>query len=418
MTSSSQRDPRARGGRAWIDRSIRSIGLSLRRLNRDDFFELCQTAYTRTSLLHHQTLCARDGPDSVSRLLKGLARLAKYQHRFSRPIWALPDLRHLSRHEQWTELVRHLIEPYPLPVFLSHAWLASRVAQWGIKLHLSLANGLSLRRIALPDNTFCNKVVARYFMNAPDDATPLGAIRYAQVMAHAYQATREPPINLARFAMRWIGFSNDYDTNQFWNGLIHWMERERPAIDVMSEIYRALVTIRFSNASDEFGDGYPEQPIDSSIDVSNWSSRRVRRFLMHWRDDYRAKLAEEVATVPLPHRRWHKANIPDAEIDIGEERKIQIVQLCTPHELAVEGKRLSHCVASYANFCRRGRSSIFSLRIVRERAGRRVVRPRLTIEVRPSDKEVVTVLGKGNREPTDEELRWVNHWQQEWDRPT
>lgn len=286
---------------------------------------------------------------------------------------------------------------------------------WGRILHLSLADGWSLRRIESPDGTFCNKVVARHFMQAPPDATPLGAIRYGQVMALAEYARRSPPTELARFAMRWIGCSRRREDNQFWIRLIQWMERERPSVELMQDIYMVASTLRFSRASEEFGTEYPDRIIDADFDCSDWSLRSVKRFLAHWRDDYQAQLSAEMKQVPGRHRAWRRFNIPDARWGIRDnnapdEFVVEIVQLTTPYELMVEGRRLSHCVASYANDCRRGRSAIFSLRTVKANKVKHV----LTIEVCPATRQVITALGKANREPTQRESHWIRHWEHMW----
>ncbi|MGB7342582.1 MAG: hypothetical protein WBD20_00065 [Pirellulaceae bacterium] len=220
--------------------------------------------------------------------------------------------------------------------------------------HLKLADGISLRQIDLPDDTFANKVVARHFMQAPPDASPEGALRYAQMMSLSEQASRKPSIPLARFAMVWIGFGNDRDASLFWDGLIRWIERERPTMEFLREFYFAVTSVRFCTAAVEFGIAYPDQIIDRDLDVGCWSLRRAKRFVANWRDDYTAKFADRVRQPPSRHRPWRKLAIPDMRFALTDDRSVEVVQLTTPYQLTVEGARQSHCVGSYANACRHG----------------------------------------------------------------
>ncbi len=74
----------------------------------------------------------------------------------------------------------------------------------------------------------------------------------------------------------------------------------------------------------------------------------------------------------------------------------------TRRALLWEGRKMRHCVATYANAVARGRCSIWTVR----KNGRRV----LTVEVRNSTRAIVQVKGHCNRSPSDPERDVLDLW--------
>jgi hypothetical protein len=87
-------------------------------------------------------------------------------------------------------------------------------------------------------------------------------------------------------------------------------------------------------------------------------------------------------------------------------RHWQMIELTNSAQLRQEGVALHHCVASYASVCRRGQSSIWSLRLWQ---GERV-HPVLTVEVDPSKRAVIQARGFANRSPSGKSLRLLQNW--------
>lgn len=102
-----------------------------------------------------------------------------------------------------------------------------------------------------------------------------------------------------------------------------------------------------------------------------------------------------------PHQRFPSSPWVDADVHLLGARWT-IRQLKTPLELFIEGRVLSHCVASYTQAAASGRSVIFGLR----RDGRR----RVTLEISGHSGTLVEALGKANRLPHPEEVRVIQHW--------
>ena len=83
-------------------------------------------------------------------------------------------------------------------------------------------------------------------------------------------------------------------------------------------------------------------------------------------------------------------------------RDWKIIELLNGKELAAEGRALSHCVATYAQQCMRGKCSIWSVYCNEERV--------LTIELRSANNTIIQIRGKRNRLATPRERRIVRRW--------
>ena len=84
----------------------------------------------------------------------------------------------------------------------------------------------------------------------------------------------------------------------------------------------------------------------------------------------------------------------------------RIAELLSSQELIAEGRRLHHCVATFAQSCHGGVCSIWSMSVETDEK----VRPILTIEVHNDRKEVRQVRGASNRHTRERELDALKHW--------
>ena len=91
-----------------------------------------------------------------------------------------------------------------------------------------------------------------------------------------------------------------------------------------------------------------------------------------------------------------------------EGQLYMIKQIVRTDELFYEGKYLQHCVYTYRNYCMTGKTFIFSLRKIDEKADEF---PLITIEV--VSNEVRQLKGKCNRLPSEKENAIIRSWAQE-----
>ncbi len=101
-----------------------------------------------------------------------------------------------------------------------------------------------------------------------------------------------------------------------------------------------------------------------------------------------------------PPSRWEPTALKPLVVTARRQPETSIRELCTLQGVHQEGRRLSHCVASYAGAASRGECSLWSLRV----AGLSMV----TIEVRNG--AVVQIRGQHNRAPTQTEMKLVRAW--------
>jgi hypothetical protein len=108
---------------------------------------------------------------------------------------------------------------------------------------------------------------------------------------------------------------------------------------------------------------------------------------------------------------WRPSNIRPfrlAEGKMGESsfRIWTIRELTTQESLLAEGKKLKHCVASYASSCAKGQCSIWTLELEHDS----VREKRVTIEVNSATRFIVQARGRLNRLPDHQESSILRRW--------
>lgn len=91
---------------------------------------------------------------------------------------------------------------------------------------------------------------------------------------------------------------------------------------------------------------------------------------------------------------------------LGEEGVYKIVELVNTIQLNEEGAKMKHCVATYANKCFQGQTSIWSLR--KESKGGKNMKRLLTVQV--TEMRIVQVRGICNRMATESEKSFLREW--------
>jgi hypothetical protein len=91
----------------------------------------------------------------------------------------------------------------------------------------------------------------------------------------------------------------------------------------------------------------------------------------------------------------------------GPLRKWKIVELTNRNQLEEEGRSMRHCVGTYVEACRRRRSSIWSIRELRQSGQWYSV---ATIEINVHNRRVVQFFGRHNSTPVKELHRRLERW--------
>lgn len=140
-----------------------------------------------------------------------------------------------------------------------------------------------------------------------------------------------------------------------------------------------------------------EKPVlDSNQKKADWS------WYMHqqeeWHDTFRN--GNETVENRVRGLSW------DSDLDGYKTKKYQIVPITTGEDLIEEGRRMHHCIASYANSCVQNTARIFS---IRDNKGKRLATLELgrrTLEMSESHPESLVYGSKAK--PKINQYKWVN----------
>jgi hypothetical protein len=299
-------------------------------------------------------------------------------------------------HKQFSSLLRHLLAKYSVPLFMDSVWL--QVSAYGLSLRqgwwIHVATGGNIRTAkSLP--VPLTKKMAHFMMQAPKDYSVDAAIRWGQI--HALGGNERNVRGLRGSFLCQGDFTND----AFWQSVFRFFisqpmldsARYGPICDYLKNqkfiIARGAETAPQPNLSMKGRD-----PNTLLTQVDAWHTRLIKE---------KGKNSWE----------RHKV-IGDFTLTEGKKentRTYHVVELLSSKELRDEGKRLSHCVASYARSCAAGTTSIFS---VRKDQGSGLWEPMGTIEVRNSSKQIVQFSAKYNRRPDFKAYQIMKRWAIKW----
>ena len=328
--------------------------------------------------------------------IQGIAALANHHESWIRSVETWKVKKH-NRDRQFSELARHLLAAYAVPLFMDSVWFS------GNRLHQDwfkhIGTGQNIR--TAPDVPISlTKKMAHHFLKAPKDYTISEALRWGQV--HALGGDRYL-VDALRQTRLTRGFSND----DFWVNVIRFFIAN-PMLDVshVNPIVDYIWHQRYENqrvfiergVAREIG---PAQP--------NFSMRgRTPETLLRQVEAWHGELGRQVKSGELE---WPRSGIGEFHTLEGSEaarnmRFWSIRELLSSDELIDEGRAMQHCVSTYAGSCHAGRSSIWTMEIEDENGCRKI----LTIEVAPRAKVIRQVRGKGNRSPTPKEKNLLGKW--------
>ena len=101
-------------------------------------------------------------------------------------------------------------------------------------------------------------------------------------------------------------------------------------------------------------------------------------------------------------------HLTEGSAEKGLEKTYSITELLKASELISEGRKMNHCVSSYAGSCQSGRCSIWSLRVTPQYDT--IKESLVTIELLNQSRTIVQVRGKSNCRPTEKEKQFVSRW--------
>ena len=149
-------------------------------------------------------------------------------------------------------------------------------------------------------------------------------------------------------------------------------------------------------------DGTGGEPNQPDFTLQGRSLRSLRRHM----SNLRTELASKGPLPALKHRRsWEGIGVSPMTVEL-ENGTWTVEELLSFDELYVEGGIMKHCVATYANSCRRNRSSIWSIKVTTGEQRRRV----LTVEVIPNERIIWQAKGRRNSSPSQQAEKVLQIW--------
>lgn len=275
---------------------------------------------------------------------------------------------------------RHLLDSLLLDHGVHETWRAARLVKAAVQgesvFHLS-------GTAALPAPL--TRRMCHLLINPDRPRTLAGAVRRAQVLAHGGGEKLAAAVGASC-----LGHFAGSGRELFRDEVIHWLCRQA---DLDPE--RVAAVVEFLEARHREDPGFR---------MKGRSSGAVVGAMQRWRK-HQAELARiadrrDYARSGLASSRW---KLSRREHGRDLEPDVWILQeILTPRDLVDEGRRMSHCVATFHPLVRQGASSIWSLRCNGQ--------SRLTVEVINARGVIRQVSGVVNREPRPREARLVKGW--------
>jgi hypothetical protein len=338
--------------------------------------------------------------------LEGIIRLHERRGQWIRDpaVWR-PQSHNAAR--QFSSLARHLIARYEVPAFLDSAWLrtdrgASRYRDWFA--HIAAGGNIRTAKTPYP----FTKMMAHHFVHAPGDVTIEGALMLADIKALGGGERLANAMMGTRLGTR---IETNEERRTFWLSVYRFFIAN-PMLDLRhaGPIVDFLAHQKFETQEVMVGPGRAEvrQPPQPNLTMARRTPESLLRQVEAWHGELRTIRAND-------NRFWKSSGIPGLSVQTGprdrpEEQLLWTFrELLSSQDLIDNGRRMKHCVASYAQSCVRGACSIWTL----ERRYRDSESARgdtiLTLEV-DAARTLVQARGQQNRMPTDPEKALITQW--------
>ena len=320
------------------------------------------------------------GPQPGNTFLDGLLMVALRHTRWRQApeLWQ-PDTG-VSPRRQFGAFVRHLFLGYPVPAFLDAAWFEGFTPHGETHrdwfLHLRHGHNIEAADVPVP----LTHRAAHHFLQAPENTSIVGAMRWGQTLALGGDAALARTVAASRLG-------SILPDEPFWHSVLHFFV-QHPGIepDRVAPLIEYIYARKFGDTSD-FSDA--PQP-DFSM------KGRTLPALQKRLEEWHTMLAKEAKRIGVTWRPSGIAPFHLTERDpYGATNDWTIQELTSNRSLQEEGNEMRNCVRIYTGSCMRGTTSLWSLR------ARTGTAPRpyrlLTIEVNNARRAIVQVRARCNR---------------------
>ena len=276
---------------------------------------------------------------------------------------------------QVDELAFYLFCRYDVPLFMYRAFYEQTNMIY-INWFMHLGTGGKAKELNKVPINFTQKM-AHYFLQAPPKFSIAEALRWAQV-----KGMMGDDRLAERIAYSWIG-TKPYEDEDFWESFIRIM-----ATGGMLDHEKLTEVIDYVR--------------DTKIADRNYSLKgRTLLSLIRQSDEWHKR-----ATVIKVAKVWSACGIKGYRIEKKQDM-ILMEELTGSKLLADEGRKMKHCVVTYAHNCVAGKTAIFSMR---KYFMGLLTETMATIEVNLLLKRIVQAKSKMNTKISEEALKHLNAW--------
>jgi PcfJ-like protein len=276
---------------------------------------------------------------------------------------------------QVKELATYLFCKYKIPDFLYQGLYETKNMQY-IQWLMHLGDGGRVKEMKNIPIPFTQKM-GHYFLLAPAKFSIAEALRWAQV-----KGLNGEDRLAERIAYSWIG-TKPYSNEAFWESFI-----------------QLIIN----------GGMFNLNKLTELIDYVREAKRENENYTLKGRTLQSLFRQSDAWHQRFSHNRINQVWKPCGIEGYRAEKKAELVvleELTESRRLSEEGKAMKHCVGSYAFYCAKGKSAIFSLR---KYSGGILLDIMATIEVNLALQRVVQAKAKMNKPISDEAKKYMEAW--------
>lgn len=297
-----------------------------------------------------------------------------------------------NRDKKLLTFAKFIFVKYKTPKILDKVWASSyhegkEMRHKNININyrkwfVCAATGGSIYKSYL--KSFLTKKEAFNFINCPFDLD----INQALIYAIALSESENVGVSL-KIAKSKIN-EKDYE-NVFWKNVIKFFSQENKTPDKIDDI---------NDLVDFLNSEYDRNP-NFNIFGNGWTLQSITKRMHDWH--YNLNRAKKLGSFTWEGHEFKNFSYIKREDKIDREDWV-ITQIKSSKELLAEGSKQHHCVFGYKNYCIKGITSIWSLKMNNKR--------KVTIEVK-SDGRIVQARGFANKKTTGEEDNIIRMWAKE-----
>ncbi len=365
---------------------------------RTAFLRLVECARARTPLLKPTLGHGTPGRTAPVFLINRLKNLAGRQSHWIRPCGTWQP-RTSNLRPAFRSLAHHLLTHYPVPGFMDSVWDlpngadAFRQQSWYIRL----GRGVSFRTLNLA--LVLTRRMEHYVRRAPDHYSVFQALRYGETRGLGGSEELAREVAIGRLGQR-------IERPDFWRTVLaFFVAHPEMSLEHVNPIVDFIHASKF--AGDEvLTEGGPEirNAPWPDFSIKGRTLKSILRLVSAWHADL--AISKNGAWCS-----WRKSDIQgyrflEKRSEEEGDRDWTILELLDSGALQAEGRAMHHCVYSYADRCRRGETTIWSLRLRVNGNEKRIV----TVEVEPKRRSIIQARAKCNRRPGGRSAEIIRQW--------